>query len=821
MPEKKRILIIGGVAGGASAAARARRLSEDAEIIMFERGEYISFANCGLPYHISGDIPDRERLLVQTPSSLHKRFRIDVRIRSEVTSIDREKKTVTVRSTDTGKEYEESYDDLVLSPGAEPVRPPIPGVDSSQVFTLRTMNDMDAINTMITDRKPERAIVVGGGYIGLEVTEALHKRGLEVMLVELQPQVMITADPEMAAPIKQQLQLHGIDLRLNTSITSISEDDGVLKATLSTGETVETGFIILSVGVKAEAALAREAGLKVGDRGGIVVDSHMRTSDPHIYAVGDAVEVEDFVGSFKTLIPLAGPANRQGRIAADNIFGRDSEFKKTQGTAICKIFDLAIGMTGLNEKMLKRIDMPHDKVYVHPASHATYYPGASPISLKVLFDPETGRLLGAQALGLVGIDKRIDVLAVGIRTGLTVFDLEHLELSYAPPYGSAKDPINYAGFVASNAFRGDVNLCHFEDVSKPRDDQYLLDVRTDYEAKAGTIPGAHVIPVDELRERLDEIPRNKEILVFCQVGLRGYIACRILSQNGFMCRNLTGGYKTYQAFTDSLPAPKPSERDMHDDTGEELITEVKEPDVIPVSHIDATGLQCPGPIMRLSDTVDALKMGQAVSITVSDPGFATDAPAWCKSTGNRLVNLTSDNGTYTAVVAKGEGIPEVSSCGVSRKKKTIVVFSGDYDRVMAAFIIANGAASMGSDVTLFFTFWGLQALLKTDYKADGKTFKEALFSRMMPRGADDLNLSKMHFGGMGLKMMKDIMKEKNVTPLGDLLTLALKNGIHLVACGMTMDIMGIRSDELIDGVETGGVAMYLSHAEEGNVNLFV
>jgi len=566
--KEKKIVIVGGVAGGASAAARARRLSEDAEIIVFERGEYVSFANCGLPYHIGGDIPERERLLVQTPESLRRRFRIDVRIRTEVVSIDRENRKVTARDLSTGKEYEESYDELILSPGAEALLPPIPGVDEGGVFTLRTMNDMDAINRVIESDRPSCAVVVGAGYIGLEITEALRKRGLDVVLVELASQVMVTADPEMAAPIKQQLALNGVDLRLDTSVTAIKRRDGGLDVCLSNGDTIECGIVILSVGVRPEVKLARAAGLEIGPRGGIVVDEHMRTNDPHIYAVGDAVEVTDFVGGFKTLIPLAGPANRQGRIAADNALGGDSTYRKTQGTAICKIFDLTIGMTGMNEKGLKRAGIRYDKVYVHPACHATYYPGASPVSLKLLYDPEDGKILGAQAVGLTGIDKRIDVVAVAMRAGMTVFDLEHLELSYAPPYGSAKDPVNYAGFVAANVLRGDVRVCHFEDVDDPSDDQFLLDVRTPGEYRKGTIPGAYLLPVDELRKRIDELPRDKEILVFCQVGLRGYIACRILMQRGFRCRNLTGGYKTYLAFKEALPVTALVKTDMTDDAGE-------------------------------------------------------------------------------------------------------------------------------------------------------------------------------------------------------------------------------------------------------------
>ena len=553
MSEVKRIVIVGGVAGGASAAARARRLSEDAIIIMFERGEHISFANCGLPYHIGGTIGDRKQLLVQTPESFYKRFRIDVRTHTEVVSINREKKEVSARNLTSGEEYVESYDCMILSPGAEPVRPPIPGLNSGFVFTLRSMEDMDAINNHIDINIPSDAVVVGGGYIGLEMVEALHNRGIEVTLVELASQVMVAADPEMTAPIKQELEHNGVVLHLNTSLTGVTEEDERAIAHLSTGETLRCDLIILAVGVKPETVLALEAGLDIGDRGGIKVDEHLRTSDPDIFAVGDAVEVTDLIGNFKTLIPLAGPASRQGRTTADIIFGRESEYKKTQGTAICKVFKTAIAMTGMNEKNLRKYGIDYEKVYIHPADHAGYYPGATPISLKLLFDPDDGKILGAQAAGRKGIDKRIDVLATAIRAGMTVYDLEHLELTYAPPFGSAKDPVNYAGFVAANVLKGDARICHIEDVNNPGDDRFLLDVRTIAEVKSGAIPGSYNIPVDELRERLEEVPRDKEILVYCLVGLRGYLACRILTQHGFKCSNFTGGYKTYSAFKEVMP----------------------------------------------------------------------------------------------------------------------------------------------------------------------------------------------------------------------------------------------------------------------------
>ena len=827
MSERKRIVIVGGVAGGASAAARARRLSEDAEIVIFERGRHISFANCGLPYHIGGTIAERERLLVQTPEGMQKRFRIDARTRSEVVRIDRETRNVTVRNLETGQESSEPYDVLILSPGAEPLRPPIPGADSPGVLTLRNLQDMDEIIEAVDKADPRHAVVVGGGYIGLEMAEALRNRDLGVTLVELEKQVFIAADWEMVAPLHQQLELYGVDLRLGTSVTAIRQEEGHLSAILSTGESVPSGLVILAVGVRPEAKLAREAGLEIGPTGGIVVDSHMRTSDPHIYAVGDAVEVTHLVGGHKALIPLAGPANRQGRIAADNAFGRDSVYSGTQGTAICKVFDLAIGMTGMSEKSLKRAGATYEKVFVHPSSHAGYYPGATQISLKLLFDPHSGRILGAQAVGADGVDKRIDVLAVAIRAGLTVRDLAEQELSYAPPYGSAKDPVNYAGFVATNVLAEDVRLCHVDDVTAPGENQFLLDVRTPEEVEAGTIPGAVNIPVDDLRERLAEVPQDKEILAFCQVGLRGYLACRILSQHGFACRNLTGGYKTYQAATGMLPKADSAKKEMVEDTGQHAPaaskSDVKQFEV--VKEIDARSLQCPGPIMKLRTELDQVADGQAVTIVASDPGFPSDVAAWCESTGNQLVEITPKKGACQATILKQhQAAPAAAPAGTpggQSKNKSLVLFSGDLDKALAGFIIANGAAAMGSQVTMFFTFWGLNILRKPDKVGVDKNLVERMFAWMMPRGADRLKLSKMNMGGMGALMIKDIMRKKNVAMLPELIRTAQQAGVRLIACTMSMDLMGIRREELIDGIEEGGVAMYLNQAEAGNVNLFI
>lgn len=561
-----KIVIIGGVAGGASAAARARRLSEDAEIIMFERGPFVSFANCGLPYHIGGDIQERSKLLLQTPESFLARFNVDVRVMNEVVSINRQDKTVTVKNLLDGSEYQENYDFLLLSPGAGPVVPPIPGIDNPLTHSLRNIPDMDRIIKTIETNKVEHATVVGGGFIGLEMMEAFHQLGVKTTLVEMADQVMTPVDREMAGFAHAEIREKGIDLRLGVALSSVEyvanqsvanieagEDDthqhlqGKLTLSLNNGDQLDTDILIMAIGVRPETKLAQEAGLQIGALGGIYTNEYMQSSDPSIYAVGDAVEEKDFVTGEQTLVPLAGPANRQGRMAADNMLGRQETYQGTQGTAICKIFDLAVASTGKNEKQLKRENIAYEKVYVHTASHASYYPGAETVSFKMLFDPATGKILGAQAVGKDGVDKRIDVMAVAQRAGMTVEQLQHLELTYAPPYGSAKDVINQAAFVANNIIKGDATAIHFDEIDSLSENQVLLDVRNPGELESvGFIEGAINIPVDQLRQRMNELPKDKEIVIYCQVGLRGNVAYRQLVNSGFKARNLLGGYRTYK-----------------------------------------------------------------------------------------------------------------------------------------------------------------------------------------------------------------------------------------------------------------------------------
>ncbi|EMW3081459.1 FAD-dependent oxidoreductase [Vibrio cholerae] len=561
-----KIVIIGGVAGGASAAARARRLSEEAEIIMFERGPYVSFANCGLPYHIGGDIKERSNLLLQTPESFLARFNVDVRTMNEVLRINRAAKTITVRNLLDQSEYDENYDFLLLSPGAGPVIPPIPGIQNPLTHSLRNIPDMDKIIQTLQMNKPEHATVVGGGFIGLEMMEAFHHLGIKTTLIEMADQVMTPVDREMAGFAHAEIRAKGIDLRLGAALKSVEyrpaatlpsaesgeslehkHVEGELDLLLSNGDTLTTDILIMAIGVRPETKLAAEAGLQLGELCGIWVNEQMQTSDPAIYAVGDAVEEKDFVTGKQTLVPLAGPANRQGRMAADNMLGRNESYQGTQGTAICKIFDLAVASTGKNEKQLKREGIAYEKVYVHTASHASYYPGAEVVSFKMLFDPQTGKIFGAQAVGKDGIDKRIDVMAVAQRAGMTVEQLQHLELTYAPPFGSAKDVINQAAFVATNLMKGDAKAIHFDEIDNLTDEQVLLDVRNPMELQnMGYLPGAINIPVDQLRQRMNELPKDKEIVIYCQVGLRGNVAYRQLVNNGFKARNLIGGYRTYK-----------------------------------------------------------------------------------------------------------------------------------------------------------------------------------------------------------------------------------------------------------------------------------
>ncbi len=544
-----KLVIVGGVAGGATAGARARRVSEDAEIVIFERGEYISFANCGLPYYIGNVIQKRDDLLLATPQEFKERYNIDVRIFSEVVDIDAREKTVRIKNVHTGEMITERYDKLILSPGAEPIKPPLDGVDLKNIFHLRNIPDSDRIKTLVDEKNPRHAVVVGGGFIGLEMAENLVVRGVKTTIIEMLDQVMPPLDWEMAAIVHGHLKEKNVELELENGVKAFSKAGDRIVVNTQKGRQIETDMVLLSVGIRPENKLAKQAGLKIGTTGGIRVDSTMKTSDPHIYAVGDAVEVKDLVTDFSTLTALAGPANKQARIAADNALGRKSIFAGTIGTSVVKVFDMVVASTGANEKFLKKHDIPYLVSYTHSGSHAGYYPGATSTSIKLIFSPAKGKVLGAQIVGKKGVDKRIDIFATAIRAKMTVFDLEELELAYAPPYSSAKDPVNIAGFVAANILKGDMEIFHWNEFSDLMSQgAVLLDLRTKYELKyAGKIDGALHIPIDELRDRLSELDRDKQYLPFCAVGYRGYLGHRILVQNGFKSKNLSGGFVTYKA----------------------------------------------------------------------------------------------------------------------------------------------------------------------------------------------------------------------------------------------------------------------------------
>lgn len=822
-----KILIVGGVAGGATAAARLRRIDENAEIIIFERGEFISFANCGLPYHISGKIAEREKLLVQTPEGFRDRFKVDVRTKSEVIGIDRNKKEVSVFNIKEGKEYKENYDYLILSPGAEPFKPNIKGIESKRIFTLRNIPDMDRIMQSIKNDNPLRAVVIGGGFIGIEVAENLLEKNIKVTLVEAANQILAPLDYEMAAMIHSHMKDKEIELYLNDGVDSFEDKEDYTLVYLKSGKRIQADMIIMAIGVKPEIKLAKEAELEIGQRGGIVVDEYLMTKDKSIYAVGDAIEVKHWINGEKTLIPLAWPANRQGRIAADNIvFGNKEAYKGTLGTSILKAFDLTAAATGLNEKSLKRLGLEYNTIIIHSSSHASYYPGAVPVSIKLIFGKD-GKIFGAQAVGIDGADKRIDVIATAIKGGMKVYDLPDLELAYAPPFGSAKDPVNIAGYVASNVLKGDMEIIHWDEIEKiDMKNNILLDVRTKYEYELGTIKNALNIDLNTLRQNLDKLDKNKEIIIFCQVGLRGYLAYKILKQNGFKVKNLTGGYKTYSYAVDKQENP-----DIFDyeqikavNTEEKKTEKINKNIDVKEYEVDAIGLQCPGPIMKTYKTMQEINEGDILKVKASDTGFAKDVKAWAEKTGNTILDVKIDKGMVIANIKKGGVSLNKNKSNIQEIKdnKTIVVFSNDIDKVMASLIIANGALAMGKKVTLFFTFWGLSVLRKEKSIPLSKSFMEKMFGFMLPKGIKKLNsLSKMNMSGMGAIMIKKVMKDKNVEGLQELLASLVNNGARLMACTMSMDVMGIKEEELIEGVELGGVGAYLGETEDSNLNLFI
>ncbi|MBR5970258.1 MAG: FAD-dependent oxidoreductase [Lachnospiraceae bacterium] len=819
-----KTVIIGGVAGGATAAARLRRLDEQMEIVMLERGDYISYANCGLPYYVGDVIKEREALLLQTPEVMRARFNVDVRIRNEVLEIHKEKKIVRVKAPDG--EYEESYDELIIATGSSPLRPPIPGIDGEGIHSLWTVNDVDRIRSIVDREQPKTAAVIGGGFIGLEMAENLHARGIRVAIIEAQNQVMAPVDPEMAKLLHENMDMNGVALYLENGVDHFERRGHQTEITLAKGDKLLADMVILSIGVRPNSELAVAAGLKVNQRKGIVVDDRMRTSEPHIWAVGDVTEVDHLISGERTMIPLAGPANKQGRIVADNICGADKAYKGSMGTSVAQVFDLTVAATGINEKTLKAKGLEKHKDYetvlISQKSHAGYYPMATPMYLKLIFETN-GKILGAQIVGQDGVDKRIDTIATTITNGGTVDRLTELELAYAPPFSSAKDPVNMLGFTAENVLSGMVRFTSCDELKG----KVILDVREDMERMAFSFPDAINIPLGELRGRLKELPRDKEIVAACAIGVRSYNAARILMQKGFeQVSVLEGGSSFYQSMKHEAKTRRNSaERDRGDAMNETAANDH-------IEILNCCGLQCPGPIMKVNEALSRMRDGEVLKVSATDMGFSRDVESWCCRTGNTYIGMERRGKENVVTLMKGvsEGAAreELGKLGMQsgaplqdNQNKTIIVFDGDMDKVMASLIIANGAAAMGRKVTMFYTFWGLNALRKSNKVRVKKTLVEKMFGAMMPRGLSKLSLSKMNMMGMGKSMMKSVMRQKNVTSLEELMQSAMQNGVKMIACTMSMDVMGIREEELIDGVELAGVATYLGDAELSNVNLFI
>lgn len=778
-----KYVIIGGVAGGATAAARLRRVDEMAEILLLEKGPYISYANCGLPYYIGGVIAEREKLLVQTPESFGKRFRIDVRVKNEVLAIHPDTKTLTIRNAD-GDEYEETYDKLLLSPGANPVKPPLEGINSEGIFTLRNVEDTDRIKAYLADKHVKQAVVVGAGFIGLEMAENLHHAGVAVSVVEMGNQVMAPIDFSMAAHIHQHLVQKGVSLYLEEGVTHFERTDRGITVFLKSGKTIPADMVLLSIGVRPATALAKQADLKLGETGGIWVNEYLETSRKDIYAVGDAIEYPHPLTGKPWLNYLANPANRQGRIVADNmVFGNTVAYEGAIGTSIAKVFDMTVASTGLPAKRLKQWGMEYQSSVTHSASHAGYYPDALPLTLKLTFHPKTGKLYGAQCIGYEGVDKRIDQIAGLIKHGGTVYDLMETEHAYAPPFSSAKDPIAIAGYAASNILSGAMPVISWRELAEQKDKVMLIDTRTAEEFSFGSIPGAINIPLDEMRGHLAEIPADKPVVLFCAIGLRGYLAQRILLGRGYRnVRNLIGGYKTYS--TGVAPVPTPQPLSTAADTSSTSI-----PDKEPLK-INACGLQCPGPIMQVKKAMDSIAAGERVEIVATDAGFARDASAWCDTTGNKLIEKHEEKGRYTVVLEKGN--PECAC-----------------------------PTATGQKVSIFFTFWGLNVLKKVQKPRVQKDFFGKMFGMMLPSSSLKLKLSQMNMFGMGSRMMRFLMRRKGIDSLESLRSQALAQGVEFIACQMSMDMMGIHREELLDDVTIGGVATYMERADKANVNLFI
>ena len=819
--KRQKYLIVGGVAGGATAAARIRRLTEDAEIILFEKGKYISYANCGLPYYIGGVIEERDRLFVQTPQAFGRRFQIDVRVEHEVTAIDTAQQRVTVRTAD-GREYNETYDKLLLSPGASPVVPPLAGIDGEGIFTLRNVSDTDRIKSYMETHSLKRAVIVGGGFIGLEMAENLKHAGAEVAVVEMAPQVMGPIDYSMAAIVHTHLLQQNVKLYLEQAVERFSREGEELTVHFKSGIALKADLVLLSIGVRAETRLAQAAGLRLGEMRGIWVNEYLRTSDAHIYAVGDAIEFPHPITGKPWLNFLAGPANRQARIVADNmVLGDVTKYEGAIGTSIAKVFDLTVAATGLPAKRLKQMEIPYLSATIHNGSHAGYYPGASQMDIKITFSPSDGRLYGAQIVGYDGVDTRIDQFALAIKQGATVEQLTRLEHAYAPPFSSAKDPVAIAGYVAGNILSGKMDPLYWREMQQVDTSKVtLVDVRTSDEYSLGSIPGAVNIPLDDLRSRMVEIPTDRPVWLFCGVGLRGYLASNILKGNGYKeVRNLIGGLKTYKTAIAKIETPTGFDTPYCETASCCSPSSVCEKTRI---KVDACGIQCPGPILKMKQAMESLQAGQLLQVRATDAGFPRDAEAWCRSTGHKFVSKRAEGGVHIVEIEKAtpcaaEAVqPQRGELG-----KTFILFSDDLDKTLATFVLANGAAATGKKVSIFFTFWGLNAIKKTHKPAVKKDIFGRMFSWMLPSDSTRLALSKMHMMGIGSRLMRYLMKRKGVDSLESLRQQAIDNGVEFIACQMSMDVMGVSREELLDNVTVGGVASYMERAEQACVNLFI
>ncbi len=791
-----KTVIIGGGAAGASCAARLRRNDEKAQIQILEESNEISIANCGLPYYIGNVIDNEEAIHVSSVDKFKSWFNIDVKLNTKVNSINKEENFVTTENNDVFY-----YDNLVIATGAKPFVPEFKGLDEGKAFTLRTLYDANKIKTYIEKNKASKALVIGAGFIGIEIAENLCSQGIDTSIVELSDHILSTVDYEVAKVAQNKLKEQGIKVFLNDGVKEFNNNEAILNS----GLLIPFDIVIISIGVKPQVQLAIDSNLNVNK--GIVVDDNLRTSCKNIYAAGDNIEINDFITKSKSLIPLAGPANRQGRIIADNICGLEEKYKDTQGSSVLKIFDLTLAAVGASEKRLKLTNTPYLKTFIYAKDHASYYPNSKNVLFKLLFN-EKGAILGAQAIGTDGVDKRIDVIATIMRLNGSVQNLIDAELCYAPPFNSAKDPVNLLGMNASNILNRKLKPAFIEDLK----DGFLIDVRPEVLFKISSIKDAINIPITSIRNRLEEIPHNKKVILFCNTGYTSYIASRILIQYGFdNVYSFCGGMEFYNVFNAKVKTISKQNSDVNKISLKTNNENLK---------LNVCGMQCPGPLIKVAKTLETLSDNQHLEIEADDEGFYEDIKSYANTSENTILSLTKSDKKIKAILTKGKKEIPIENANKETQGLSLVVFSSDLDKAIAAFIIANGAAASGKKVTMFFTFWGLSVLRK-EKSPIKKGFIESMISYLLPKGSNRLTLSKFNFFGIGSKLMKLIMKKKNVESLDYLIQQAKDNGVTFIACSMSMDIMGLKKEELIDGVTIGGVAKYIEQSSKSNTNLFI